>query len=68
LVEFRDLGNGITFSVLHQRGRIAGSSGFAEIRSGVVTTWGNCLIKRFTTYTDIDEARAAAEHLAEERG
>jgi hypothetical protein len=31
-------------------------------------TWAEGSIGRFTTYTDIDEARAAAERLAQERG
>jgi hypothetical protein len=30
--------------------------------------WSDGLIVRNTTYPDIDEARAAAERLAEERG
>jgi hypothetical protein len=33
-----------------------------------VSVWGEDKITRFTTYTDIDEARAAAERLAQERG
>jgi hypothetical protein len=33
-----------------------------------VATWTNALIERTTTYPDIDEARAAAERLAQERG
>jgi hypothetical protein len=32
-----------------------------------VLIWRDRLIVRSTTYTDIDEARAAAERLAEER-
>jgi hypothetical protein len=30
--------------------------------------WENGLVVRITVYTDIDEARAAAEGLAQERG
>jgi hypothetical protein len=30
-------------------------------------TWRHGLIERLTTYADIDEARAAAERLAQER-
>jgi hypothetical protein len=33
-----------------------------------VTLWTDGLIERSSIYTDIDEARAAAERLAEERG
>jgi hypothetical protein len=67
LEEFRDLGNGVTFGVLFQRGRPAGSSGFVELRTAIVALWVLGLIERLTVYTDIDEARAAAERLADER-
>ena len=50
--EVHDLG-GVTFALLLQQGRPSGSRGLAE---------------RSTQYTDIDEARAAAERLAQERG
>ena len=66
--EFRDLGNGVTFSVQHQRGRLLGSSGVAALRYGSVAIWRDGLIERVTNYHDIDEGRAAAERLAEERG
>jgi len=50
------------------RGRLAGSSGSVELRYAGVSTWADGLIERVTTYLDINEARAAAERLAEERG
>jgi hypothetical protein len=65
--EVRDLGNGVTFGVTLHRARPKGSSGFVELRSAAVTIWRDGLIERFTTYTDIDQARAAAERLAKER-
>ena len=68
LEEVNNLGNGVTILVAVQRGRPAGSSGFAELRYAAVMTWADGLIERITFYTDIDEARAAAERLAEERG
>jgi hypothetical protein len=68
LEEFRDLGDGVTFGVLFQRGRPAGSSGFVELRAAMVATWTDRLIERVTVYANPDEARAAAERLAEERG
>jgi hypothetical protein len=37
------------------------------MRYAVVATWVDGMIERFTTYTNIDEGRAAAERLAEER-
>ena len=66
--EIRDLGNGVTFNVLIQRGRPRGGAGWVQYRQGVVTTWVDGLVRRVTFYADIDEARAAAERLAQERG
>jgi hypothetical protein len=66
--EFRDLGGGVTLPVVLQRARLPGSGGFVEVRYAAVTTWVDGLIQRVTIYTDIDEARAAAERLAKERG
>ena len=66
--EIRDLGNGVTFAVILQKGRIAGSTGSVQLRYAAVAEWIDGLIVRNTTYTDTDEARAAAERLAEERG
>jgi ketosteroid isomerase-like protein len=66
--EIRDLGNGVAFAVILQKGRVAGSSGSVQLRYAAVMEWADGLIVRNTTYTDIDEARAAAERLAEERG
>jgi ketosteroid isomerase-like protein len=65
--ELRDLG-GVTFAVLLQRGRPRGSSGVVAVRLAVVGTWRDGLVDRFTWYTDPNQARAAAERLAEERG
>jgi ketosteroid isomerase-like protein len=66
--EFRDLGCGVTLGVLLQRGRPNGSSGYVEQRIAVVVSWADRLIERTTVYRDIDQARAAAQRLAEERG
>jgi integrase len=66
--EFRDLGNGVSFAVLLHGGRPRGSDGFVDVRHSYTMTWRHGLIERFTVYADIDEARAAAERLAEERG
>ena len=49
-------------------GRPVGSTGRVENRVVIVAVWEEGLIVRVTTYSDIDEARAAAERLAEERG
>ena len=66
--EFRDLGRGVTLVVVLARGRLRGSTGFVESRTAFVATWANGLIERNTTYLDIDEARAAAERLAQDGG
>ena len=66
--EIRDLGNEVTFAVIVQRARVAGSSGAVQLRYASVAQWTDGLMVRNTTYTDIDEARAAAQRLAGERG
>ncbi len=63
----RDLGSGVTLAVIVQTGRVGGSSGDVQLRYGSVMEWTDRLIVRNTTYTDTDEARIAAELLAEER-
>ena len=67
LEEVRDLGYGIVFAVVVQNGRPAGSAGHVRQREGWVYVWVRGLIARLGTY-DVDEARAAAERLAQERG
>jgi hypothetical protein len=54
--------------VILQRGRPEGSSEFVELRLAAVAILREGLIERFATDTEIDEARAAAERLARERG
>ena len=66
--EFRDLGNGVTLTVWRQKARPLGSIGWVQIRWAGVGIWADGLIERLTTYTDIDEARVAAERLAQKRG
>ena len=66
--ETLDLGNGVVFGVTRASGRPAGSTGRVELRLAIVAVWEEGLIVRGTTYTDIDEARAVTERLAEERG
>jgi uncharacterized protein (TIGR02246 family) len=67
LEEVRDLGKGVVFAVVTQNGRPVASAGHVRQREGWVYLWVGGLIARLTT-SDIDEARAAAERLAEERG
>jgi ketosteroid isomerase-like protein len=68
LEETLDLGNGVTFSVVREEGRMKGSDAYVEARTAWVSLWEEGQIVRATTYTDIGEGRAAAERLAESRG
>jgi ketosteroid isomerase-like protein len=67
--EVLDLGNGVSFAVAIQVARPRGSSGELRQRLGfAIVTGADGLIMPWESYPDPDEARAAAECLAEERG
>jgi ketosteroid isomerase-like protein len=68
--EILDLGNGVVFSVIRQRGRPVGSDRHVQMRavSVIERTEGLVTWMRLYTESDIEKARAAAERLAEERG
>ena len=68
--ESRDLGNGVSFAVATFSGRPASSSsgGRMQEQRSYTVTWTDGMIERVVGRADIDEARAAAERLAEERG
>jgi ketosteroid isomerase-like protein len=66
--EILELGNGVVFARVRQGGRPAGSSGDVSLLYAAVVVWKEGIVARLTNYTNIDEARAAAERLAEERG
>jgi ketosteroid isomerase-like protein len=66
--EVHDLGNGVTFCVISQGGRLADTAAWIpQERSALVVTWADGLIEKETNFTDPNEARAAAERLAQER-
>jgi ketosteroid isomerase-like protein len=65
--QFLDLGTGVVFGVIRSNARLAGSASHVQHREGWVTVWDEGLITRATVYGNIDEARAAAERLAQER-
>jgi ketosteroid isomerase-like protein len=67
LEEVRDLSNGVAFAVVRQDARPTGSAGYIRAREAYVYEWVDGLIARVTICLDIDEARAAAERLAQER-
>jgi hypothetical protein len=68
--EILDLGNGVVLTLYHQEGRPIGATNYVRVRSASVSVWEDGVAVRNTIYpeTDIDEARAAAKRLAEERG
>ncbi len=68
LEEVSHLGDGVVFAVVSQDGHVVGSSGLVRQREGWVYLCVGGSIGRLTTYPDIDEARTAAERLAQERG
>jgi len=68
LQEFSELGNYVTLYSGIQRARPSGSDSWLQLRWATATTWADGLIERVTVYLDVDEARAAAERLAKERG
>src|SRR5579871_2380830 len=67
LEEFLDLGSGVTYTVLRHDGRPAGSVGYVNTHQAYVSIVVESLVVGVTVYPDIDEARAAAQRLAQER-
>ena len=57
----------LAFGVFIQRGRPRGATGWVELRAATVNIVVDGLAERATVYLDVDEARAAAERLADER-
>ena len=67
--EFVVLDDGVVLSVVSQEGRPVGVDGHVHQREGWAIHWSaDGLLVRLTTNNEIDEARAAAQRLAEERG
>jgi len=70
LEEIAHVGGGVVLALTRHRGRLAGGGDLHQV-SPWVYVWEDGVITRFlTTWDDrgIDEARAAAERLAEQRG
>ena len=65
--ELLDLGKGVSFSVAVRKGRLVGSSGYVQTRLAWVMLRDGDLIVPIVSFLDINQARAAAERLAEER-
>ena len=66
LEEVSDLGGGVVFAVVIQDGRPVAGHGRVRQREGWVYLWVGGSIARLTT-SEVDQARAAAERLAEQR-
>jgi SnoaL-like domain len=64
--DIEDLGNGIVLCVFMNRPLDA--VGETTLRFALVSVWANGVLRRVIGSEDIDEARAAAERLAQERG
>jgi hypothetical protein len=58
----------VTLTVIRQSGRPLGSTGRIALRYAAVAVFAEGLVERTTNYGDVDEARAAADGLAEESG
>jgi len=65
--EVLDLGFGVPFAVIVATGRVGGGSAEVRFRFASMAIWREGLVEWQTNYTDIEEARAAAERLAQER-
>jgi len=68
--EIVHVGGGIVFVVVRQNARPAGSPQHVRLRDlyGYTFVWEGDKVVHATVYPDVDEARAAAERLAEDRG
>jgi len=62
--------NGVVWVIAVQEGRPAGAAASARVREvwSYVALWEDGIVVQLEAYRDADEARAAAERLAEERG
>jgi ketosteroid isomerase-like protein len=68
LKEVVDYGHGVLLALTSQTGHPQGSSYVVRAQEAYVYQCSVGLIDHVTAYPDIDEGRAAAERLAEERG
>jgi len=66
--ELLELGGGVVLAVILQSVRLADSGDEWQGRVAFVSEWVNGLIVRVMIYPNIEDGRAAAERLAEERG
>jgi ketosteroid isomerase-like protein len=67
VLEIVEIGNGVVLAAFHFRGPPKGTTAEAQTYIALVYEWVHGVIARVTTYFDIDEGRAVAERLAEDR-
>jgi hypothetical protein len=65
--EIVELGHGVVLSIYHQEGRPIGGNNYVRVSSAIIGELVDGMAMRGTVYPDIEEARTAAERLAEER-
>jgi ketosteroid isomerase-like protein len=68
LEEASHLGGGVVFAVVIQDGRPVGGDGHIRQREGWVYLCVGGSIARLASWGDVDQARTAAERLAQDRG
>jgi ketosteroid isomerase-like protein len=68
VLQILEIGNGVVLAAFHFQGPPKGTTAEAQTYIALVYEWLHGAVARVTTYFDIDEARAAAERLAKERG
>lgn len=66
--EILDLGHGVVLTVARENARLVGGKGRVETRVAQVSISANGKVEWVKAFLDADEARAAAERLAQERG
>jgi ketosteroid isomerase-like protein len=66
--EVLDLGGGVLFASIRHDARPVGSAAQVSTRQAYVSVFQGGKVAHVTVYGDTEEARAAAERLAEERG
>ena len=66
--EILHMGGGVLFAVIRHEARLGSGAGRVEARFAWAMAVEEGLVVRFLAGKDIDEARAAAERLAQERG
>jgi ketosteroid isomerase-like protein len=65
--EIVDLGHGVGYTIIREDGRMKGGDARVEARNAWVAVWDDGRVVRTKMYTDLDDARADAELLAQER-